>query len=122
MPAPTHFEIPADDTERVQKFYGSLFGWQFQTDPNFDYTFISTKTFDGKDGLSGGVYKRQDPAQRTTNYIDVESIEDSMKKVEELKGKVVTPKMSVKGMGHFAQCVDTEGNSFGLWQNDPNAE
>lgn len=122
MPAPTHFEIPADDLDRVQSFYSTLFGWQFQKDPNFDYTFISTKTHDGKDGMSGGIFKRQDPNQRAANYVDVESIEGSMKKVEELGGKVVSPKLSVKGMGHFAQCIDTEGNSFGLWQNDPNAE
>jgi len=23
------FEIPADDIERAQKFYGALFGWKF---------------------------------------------------------------------------------------------
>jgi len=24
-------------------------------------------------------------------------------------------------MGWFAKCTDTEGNRFGLWQNDPSA-
>ena len=24
-------------------------------------------------------------------------------------------------MGWFATCKDTEGNTFGLWQNDPSA-
>ena len=27
----------------------------------------------------------------------------------------------VPGMGWFAICRDTEGNPFGLWQNDPDA-
>ena len=25
-----HFEIPADDVERAQKFYGELFGWKIE--------------------------------------------------------------------------------------------
>src|ERR671936_321929 len=28
-----HFEIPADDTEKGREFWGSLFGWQFQSYP-----------------------------------------------------------------------------------------
>ena len=27
---PVHFEIPAQNTARAQKFYGDLFGWDFQ--------------------------------------------------------------------------------------------
>jgi predicted enzyme related to lactoylglutathione lyase len=29
--------------------------------------------------------------------------------------------MPVPSMGWFSLCKDTEGNEFGLWQNDPNA-
>src|SRR5258707_955350 len=28
-----HIEIPADDTAKGQKFWGSLFGWEFQSFP-----------------------------------------------------------------------------------------
>src|SRR5260370_32591601 len=28
-----HIEIPADDTAKGQEFWGSLFGWQFQSFP-----------------------------------------------------------------------------------------
>jgi len=30
VPRPIHFEIHASDPERVQAFYRTLFGWQFQ--------------------------------------------------------------------------------------------
>ena len=30
MPRVVHFEIPADDLGRAQRFYGDVFGWQFQ--------------------------------------------------------------------------------------------
>jgi predicted enzyme related to lactoylglutathione lyase len=28
-----HLEIPADDTGQAREFWGSLFGWQFETYP-----------------------------------------------------------------------------------------
>ena len=28
-----HFEIPADDTSTSREFWGSLFGWKFQSYP-----------------------------------------------------------------------------------------
>jgi predicted enzyme related to lactoylglutathione lyase len=30
--------------------------------------------------------------------------------------------MVVPGVGYAAQCLDTEGNAFGLMQNDPEAK
>ena len=38
--------------------------------------------------------------------------------VEELGGKIVVPKMAVKGMGWFAIALDPDGNVFGLWEMD----
>ena len=30
MPSrPNHFEIPVDDPDRAEKFYGTVFGWTF---------------------------------------------------------------------------------------------
>src|SRR5437867_3541108 len=35
---PVHFEIPADDTAKGREFWGSLFGWQFESFPGpFEY-------------------------------------------------------------------------------------
>ena len=30
MNRPTHFEIPVDDSDRAEKFYADVFGWNFQ--------------------------------------------------------------------------------------------
>jgi predicted enzyme related to lactoylglutathione lyase len=40
--------------------------------------------------------------------------------VQELGGEAGEP-LPVPSMGWFSICKDTEGNEFGLWQNDPNA-
>ena len=66
--------------------------------------------------------KRQDPQQQgITNYIDVTSVDEYLTKIGKLGGKVDTKK-PVAGMGYFAVCLDTENNSFAIWQTDSSAK
>ena len=37
-------------------------------------------------------------------------------------GKVVVPKMAVPKMGYLAICLDTENNTFGIWETDESAK
>lgn len=61
----------------------------------------------GSKAIGGGLMKRQNPQQQgITNYIDVSSVDEYASKVERLGGKVVVPKMPVKGMGYCAVCLD----------------
>jgi predicted enzyme related to lactoylglutathione lyase len=45
-------------------------------------------------------------------------VADYLAKAEKLGAKVIMPRSPVPGMGWFAFCQDTEGNVFGLWQDD----
>jgi predicted enzyme related to lactoylglutathione lyase len=110
-----HFEVPADDVGRAQKFYGDLFGWTFQ-DVGNDYHLIQTG---GEPG--GGMMRRMAPEQPITNYIGVENIDEYAKKAQSLGAKPLMPKTAVPSMGWFAQFQDTEGNLFALWQEDAGA-
>ena len=114
-----HFEIPADDMDRAKRFYTELFGWKIVPyEGNSEYWLISAEE---ENAVEGGMMKRQHPGQPIVNYVDIPSVEDHMKKVRELGGEVVVPKMPVPGMGYFAVCRDTENNMFGLWEEDPTA-
>jgi len=122
---PTHFEIPVDDMGRATKFYKELFGWVIQpASTDFeDYQLIFTVPMNEEGvpqapGINGGMMKRTDPSQHPINYISVDNIDESQTKVEELGGQILMPKMPVKGMGWNAVVKDTEGNTFGLWQDD----
>jgi predicted enzyme related to lactoylglutathione lyase len=42
--------------------------------------------------------------------------------VTALGGRVVLPKTVVSGWGYLATCIDTEGNTFGLRQEDSKAK
>ena len=123
MPTICHFEIPADDIERIKKFYAKLFGWKIEKEEMpTEYWMITTTTPDGKKGVSGGIEKRQDPQHRITVCIDVPSIEEFQAKVEKLGGTVFVRKTAIPRKGYYAYCLDPENNYFVLWESDKNAK
>jgi uncharacterized protein len=122
MPTIVHFDVASEDPERAKKFYASLFGWKFDLVPEFQYNLIETANLDGTPGVRGGLGKRMDSSQHITNYFGVKSIDAAMKQVADLGGKVISPKMPVPGMGYLANCIDTEGNAFGLWEESTAAK
>ena len=118
-----HFEIPADNVERAQKFYQDAFGWQIDSVPGMGYSLVRTVPI-GKDqrptepgAINGGMLARQDPIRAPVLTINVESIDASTKKIKKLGGKVIRGKMPVGPMGFAAYFKDSEGNVLGLWEN-----
>jgi uncharacterized protein len=126
MPTIVHFEIPADDVERSRKFYSDLFGWKIEKWPGMEsgmeYWTINTTDNEGGKAVGGGMMKRQNPQQGITNFIDVTSVDEYSAKVQSLGGKIVAPKQAVPTMGFFAVCLDTENNTFGIWETNQNAK
>ncbi len=114
-----HFDVPVDDIERARNFYTKLFDWKINRMPGeMEYYGISTEDENGKEGVGGGMGKRGEPSQRITNYFGVPSVDKSLKKVEELGGKLIMPKTKIPGYGYLAICIDTENNVFGLWESE----
>jgi predicted enzyme related to lactoylglutathione lyase len=119
-----HFEIPAEDLEKQKKFYGELFGWKIEKYPGpGEYYLLQTVPVDDnmmpiRAGVNGGLFKKTDQMTaeqaKPTNYIWVESVEEYSKKVEQLGGKIIVPKMEIPGLGWWALALDPEGNHFGL--------
>jgi predicted enzyme related to lactoylglutathione lyase len=115
------FEIPADKPERAKAFYGKLFGWKIKPFPGMaDYQHIDTGGADASP--DGAVMKRMHPTHTITNYVSVPSVTKFMAKVQKLGGSICKPKTAVPGMGYFAICVDTESNSFAIWEMDEKAK
>ncbi len=119
-----HFEIPADDVARAKEFYGSIFGWDLQ---DYDmgggsYTIAQTVPVDERQmptepgAINGGMMKRSAEAANPVITIQVDAIDEALKKVEAAGGSVVTPRTEVPNMGWFAYFRDSEGNTMGLWE------
>lgn len=122
MPTVVHIDIASDEPERAKQFYESLFGWKSFAPPGMaDFYLVETEALDGSRGVGGGIGRRGDPTQKITAYIGVEDVEAYGEKVASLGGKVITGKMTVPGWGYLSVCIDTEGNPFGLWQEDSSA-
>jgi len=111
-----HLEMPADDTAQAREFWGSLFGWQFETYPGpSEYHMTRLAEQQGAAIMSGEGKKGTRP------YFDVDDINAGAARVKELGGQADAP-MPVPQMGWFATCTDPHGNEFGLWQTDPSAQ
>jgi hypothetical protein len=127
MPRVVHFEIHAADPNRAVKFYESLFGWTFQKwEGPMEYWLVTTGPND-QPGINGGLVQRQGEidGQAVIAYVctvDVENLDASVQAAVDNGGQIALPKMPIPGMGWLAYCKDTEGNSFGMMQGDPNAK
>lgn len=122
MPTIVHFDIATDDPQRAKKFYEQLFAWEMQSPPGMtDYYLVGTEDLNGNKGVGGGLGKRGNASQKITIYIGVDNIDEYSQKVSQLGGRISMPKVPVPGWGYLATCLDTEGNAFGIWQEDKKA-
>ena len=97
MPQEIHFDIPIEQPERAEGFYSQLFGWTMQKVPVPDMEYWVIRASEG-DAL-GGLIKRTSPGEGTINYYTVPSIDEALRKVQELGGKVTVPKTTIRTWG-----------------------
>ena len=114
-----HFELPAEDSQRVRTFYENAFGWQ--TTPlgpemgDFVVAFTTetdeeTRIPRKRGAINGGFYKTTEPHQPVKFTILVDDIKDAMKRIESAGGTVLGEPFELPGVGLFADFQDTEGN------------
>lgn len=120
----SYFEIQVDNIDRAVKFYEQVFGWQFTKEQHLPIEYWRIQT----DGANGGLLKRPAPVpapQSGTNAfvcsMEVENFDVIAAKILEHGGQVALPKFAVPGKCWQGYFLDTEGNTFGLFQVDPKA-
>ncbi len=109
-----HFEFPAGDAGRANSFWSGLFGWTFN-DPGMPGVEYHMTQAGGDPG--GAVYPSEAGGSGPIVYFDTDDIDVSVARVRELGGEA-EEKSPIPGVGWFARCHDTEGNSFSLFQSD----
>src|SRR4051812_36327447 len=123
-----HFEIHANNQDKIQKFYQDVFGWDIQDmGPQMgNYRMVVT----GKDdagsrwsGINGGITPRMgdapkggEPVNAFVCTITVENLDETLAKIEKAGGTFATHAMTVPGVGMLAYRKDPEGNLFGVLQ------
>ena len=112
-----HFEIPCDNPEKTMDFFGEVFGWTFKQFGIEQYWYANTGNEDSP-GINGAFLKKRDPKMPLANSIQVENIDDAIKKIEKAGGEVVVPKKPVPSVGWLAFFTDPDGNVHGILQYD----
>lgn len=119
-----HFEIPADDIKRADKFYKNVFGWKIEDAGVKGMTYhMATNVETDKDrmpkevgAINGALFERGDMNESPIIVMTVKDMKKSLKAVNHHGGSVVMDPMKVQDMGWYARIKDTEGNLMGLWQ------
>ena len=107
-----HVEILGTNAPRLQKFYADLFGWSATLNPvGYGYVPIAPKA---PAKLTGGVGPSRDGKPLLTFYVRVADPAATMKRVQELGGRIIVPPTDAPGGVTFARFADPEGNVVGV--------
>jgi predicted enzyme related to lactoylglutathione lyase len=108
------FEIGTDDPATAQRFYGGLFGWTFQADPDTEgYSIISTPA---ADSIQGGLFATGGTSPGyAVFYVRVDDVAATVAAAEAKGGKVLVPAQTTPNGLVFAHLVDPSGNHFGIY-------
>ena len=107
-----HFEIGCTNVAETREFLRGLFDWEFEgaeASPTIDSHSPS--------GLSGHlVALGEEWGHYVTIYVQVEDLEDSVRRTVDLGGSVLVKPVVVEGQGRFAWIAPPEGQIIGLWE------
>lgn len=117
-----HFEINSENPEKAVKFYEDVFGWKVQRFGEVGDYWMAVTGDEKEPGIDGGIQRKKDPKATTYIVINVPSVDDFSKRIEEHGGKVVNPKMPIPGVGYAAYFTDLDGNVVGIFEDDKTAK
>jgi predicted enzyme related to lactoylglutathione lyase len=114
--APIWIDLSSSDIDRAQEFYGTVFGWTFDS-AGPDYGGYVNAARDGRP-VAGLMYN--DPQWNApdgwTVYFHTADIHSTVKAATSAGGTSCVEPMEVKEKGWMAMGTDPSGAAYGLWQ------
>jgi uncharacterized protein len=110
----SHVEIPTTDLDRSKEFYNKVFGWEFKPFGNGYLLFNNRKGITAGLRLAENIVK----GDRTIFHINVNNIEETLKKAADAGGNVERGKVTIPVMGWYALINDPDGNTIGMFQGN----
>lgn len=103
-----YIEFKARDLEAIQKFYHSVFGWDFTS---YGPEYISFNNA----GIDGGFYKSEDNIQNSVLVVLYhERLEEVMEKIVKENGEITRDIFTFPGGKRF-HFSDPSGNELAVW-------
>ena len=116
--AVVHFEVVGKDGEKLQRYYGELFGWNVNADNPMHYGMVDAKdnaSMSGDNGIGGGIGQGPDGYEgHVTFYVAVPDVEEALQKAESHGGTRVMGPESIMDMVELGLFKDPEGNVIGV--------
>jgi uncharacterized protein len=111
---PTWIDLGVPDLDRAMGFYGSLFGWEFETAATGHYT---TCLLRGRRVAAIAQDPDPDANRRWWNvYLATADCDATARRVTDAGGTLVQGPMDIMDQGRVALADDPVGARFGLWQ------
>jgi predicted enzyme related to lactoylglutathione lyase len=120
-----YFEIQADDPRRATDFYKKIFGWKFEKAEGLPVEYWRIETGDTRGGLLKRPAKTPPPEFGTNAFvcsIEMDDFDAAEQKILNAGGQVALPKFAVPGVCWQGYFLDTERNTFGIFQPDESAK
>ena len=118
----THFDIYVKDVDRASAFYKAAFDWKIERwEGPMEYWFVITGDLE-KTGINGGMAIGEPLLKGGELTLEVDSFDATVEKVEKAGGDLEREKGAIPGVGWFGTVSDTEGNVFGIMEEDPEAK
>jgi predicted enzyme related to lactoylglutathione lyase len=110
-------ELLTTDPAKAADFYKAIYGWTVMEQDMGGMTYRVLKR---GDRMTGGIMKLPMPGipPHWGTYVAVANLEETMKRAESLKAKVVVPPTDIPGMGRFATFTDPVGATLSVFRGN----
>jgi uncharacterized protein len=119
-----YFEIQADDPARAMNFYAAVFGWTFTEKLGLPVPYWQIEASAERGGLLKRPAKTPPPQYGTNAFVcsfEVANFDKTAEQILQRGGIVALGKFAVPGKCWQGYFIDTEGNTFGIFEVDEKA-
>jgi predicted enzyme related to lactoylglutathione lyase len=113
---PVWVDLAAQDAAAARDFYGRLFGWDVEVNPDPQYGGYGLAKVNGQD--AAGIGPAQSPGQPSawSVYIGTDNVDELSRKIQGAGGTIVAPAFDVGDQGRMAVYQDPSGAFISTWQ------
>ena len=116
---PVWVDLSSDDPAASREFYGKLFGWKIEVNPDPQYGGYGMAELGGGKRAAGiGGKMSPDSPTAWSLYIGTDDIDALAKKVQDAGGKVLAPPFDVGDQGRMSVFQDPSGAVISSWQRN----
>jgi len=115
-----HFEIIANDADKLKSYYSELFGWEIDSNNPMGYGMVPRERNVSSEGIGigGGIGAAPEGySGHVTFYVEVSDVETALAKAESLGGSRMMGPEKVMDQMEIGLFTDPEGHTVGVVQS-----